>query len=158
MAPEYQELNDEQGESPTDEKESSEAFSADSVHDLPSTGSHSQTNRAWFHFRLRTVLLLLLGIPLGGWFVRLMIQSGDNDPFDEPLIWTVLALLIVWCLVYAHCTRFSRCPECGKYALGEEGDYRINFLKVMFSLSGHPNYWEICRNCGYREWHEVSES
>jgi hypothetical protein len=97
MAPEYQELNDEQGESPTDEKESSGAFSSDSVHDLPSTGSHGQTNRAWFHFRLRTFVLLLLGVPLCGWFVCLLIQSGDNDPFDESLIWMVLALLLVWC-------------------------------------------------------------
>jgi predicted nucleic-acid-binding Zn-ribbon protein len=105
-------------------------------------------------FRLRTVVLLLLFVPLGGWLVRLMIQSGDNDPFGEPLIWMVLTLLLVWCFVYGYCTRLSRCPKCGKYALGEEGNYFINFLKTMISLSGSADYWETCRNCGYVEWHE----
>ncbi len=112
-----------------------------------------QRNRAWFHLRRRTVVLLLLGIALGGWFVRLMIQA-DNNPFDDSLTWMVLCLLTAWANVYGYCMRYSRCPSCGKYALGEEGIYFINFLKRIFSLSGEPGHWDLCRNCGYQEWQE----
>ena len=63
MAFEHQELNDDQDE--------------------------PQRNSAWFHFRPRTVVLLLLGIALGGWLVCLFIQA-DNNPLDDSLTLMVL--------------------------------------------------------------------
>ena len=92
MAPENQKLNDEEGDSLTNEKES--------AHDSPSTG--------WFHFRLRTYVLLLLGVALLGWFVPLLtIQSmDDSSDFDETVMRAALALL-AFGFVCTYCHRFS---------------------------------------------------
>ncbi len=143
MAAENQRLSDEEGELLTSEKES--------THDFPSTGR--------FHFRLRTFVLLLLGVALLGWFVPLLIiHSKDNDSeFDETVMRMALALVALG-FMCDYCHRFSRCPKCGKYKLGREGNYFINHIKLMFSLTGEQNHWEICRNCGYAEHREVSVS
>jgi hypothetical protein len=118
---------------------------------------HRQTNRAWFHFRLRTVVLSLVGFAMCAWVVHLLMRSEDSDTSDESVVWIGLAF-VVYGLVCSYLTRFSRCPKCGKYALGQEGSFLMNLLKLIYSPSGHPNYWNICRNCAYQEWHEVSES
>ncbi len=140
MAAENQKLSDEKGESLMNEKES--------AGDAPRTG--------WFRFRLRTYVLLLLGVALLGWFVPLLIiqSMDDSSDFDKTVMQLALALLALgFVSYYAH--RFSRCPNCGKYELRKEKkNLFIDLLEMMFA--GEQNYWEICRNCGYAERREGS--
>ena len=122
--------------------------------------------------RWRTNLILgLLALPLLGWFVYLLNDVGNlnGDPFERPLVWAVLCLLFVLMLVHMYCNRFSRCPKCGTYKLGDrkelraedrrgkEGNYFIRFWHSMFSHAP-IGYWLVCRNCGHEEWTEDSFS
>lgn len=108
----------------------------------------------WYHVRLRIVILAFSGVALWGWFIYRLIKAGHNDPFDDPLTWTALVSVILWHFLLVYSVRFSVCPECGHYALGEEGSFFFNFLKTMFSQSRKTSYWEVCRNCGHRTWYE----
>lgn len=111
-----------------------------------------------FPIRGRTVILSLVGVILIGWFVLLLIRAKGTDAFDSPLTLAVVCLVMLWYLLFAYCTRFSRCPNCGMYQFGEEGGFLANRLKSILSLAGDQGSWQVCRNCQYREWLEGTDS